>query len=277
MKQKLFITAIAFILLFSTVVSAATIEDVPQDHWAYQSVITLVDEGLIQLYEDDTFRGNDKVSRYQLAEIVARLLENIDSGSVNASAQDMELLRKLSVEFQEELVDLAVQGDAFAERIKSIEQKNIIQDEFMTEIKDVDISLLKDQIKDLSEKIRNVESDVSQIIDSIIRIKKIEERLAVIEKANTQQNSLIAENQKQIEELRKLNLEATDETIEKLQNRISINATRIRSLQNEVNTLKSELDSKNNQLTDLEVKKKEDQNYIYGIAGVGLLLLLLSN
>jgi len=277
MKQKLFITTIALILLFSTVVSAATIEDVPQNHWAYQSVTKLVDEGLLELYEDDTFRGNDTISRYQLAEIVARLLENIEGGSVSASAQDMELLRKLSVEFQEELVDLAVQGDAFAKQIKSIEQKNIIQDEFMTEIKDVDISLLKDQINSLSEKIRNVESDVSQIIDSIIRIKQIEERLTIIEEASTKQGSLIEENQKQIEELRELNLKTTDETIEDLQNRISINATRIRSLQSEVNTLKSELNSKNNQITDLEVKKEDDQNYLYGIAGVGLLLLLISN
>lgn len=277
MKQKLFITTIAFVLVFSTIVSAATIKDVAQDHWAYQSVKKLVDEGLLQLYEDDTFRGNDKISRYQLAEIVAKILEKIDSGNVKASTQDMELLRKLSVEFQEELVDLAVQGDAFAEQIKSIEQKNIIQDEFMTEIKDVDISLLRDEIKDLKEKIRNVESDVSQIIYSIIRIKQIEERLTTIEEDSNKQKSLIEENQKKIEELRELNLQTTDETIEALKNRISINDTRIKSLQDEVSTLKSELNSRNNQVTELEVDKGDEQNYLYGIAGVGLLLLLLSN
>lgn len=278
MKQKLFITTIVFILVFSTVVSAATIKDVNQDHWAYQSVMKLVDEGLIQLYEDGTFRGNDKISRYQLAEIIAKILEKIDSGSVKASTQDMELLRKLSVEFREELVDLAVQGEAFAEQIKSIEQKNIIQDEFMTEIKDVDVSLLKDRIKDLSEKIKNVESDVSQIIESILRIKQLENRLALIEEDSNKQTVLIEENQKQIEELRTLNLQTTDEIIEALQNRISINDTRIRSLQDEVNTLKSELNSKDNQISsNLEVDKKADQNYLYGIAGVGLLLLLLSN
>ncbi len=278
MRQKLFITTIVFILIFSTVVSAATIKDVNQDHWAYQNVMKLVDEGLLQLYEDGTFRGNDKISRYQLAGIVAKILEKIDSGSVKASTQDMELLRKLSVEFQEELVDLAVQGEAFTEQIKSIEQKNIIQDEFMAEIKDVDVSLLKDRIKDLSEKIENVESDVSQIIESILRIKQLENRLALIEEDSNKQTVLIEENQKQIEELRMLNLQTTDEIIEALQNRISINDTRIRSLQDEVNTLKSELNSKDNQISsDLEVDKEVDQNYLYGIAGVGLLLLLLSN
>lgn len=270
MRRKLFIITITFIFVFSTFVSAATIKDISKDHWAYQSVKKLVDKGLLQLYEDDTFRGTDKVSRYQLAVIAARILEEIDSGTVNASAQDMKLLRKLSVEFQEELVSLAVQGDAFSKQIKAIEQKNVIQDEFMTEIKDVDISTLKTEIESQKERISNVESDVSQIIDSILKIKQIEEKLAV-------HGSLIEENQKQIKELKETSIQISDETMESLKSQISINDTRISSLQDEVNKLKSQLESKNNQINELELEKNNKQNYLYGIAGVGLLLLLLSN
>src|SRR5690554_209348 len=104
MKQKGLVLLIIFVITFNAFISAATIADISTDHWAYQSVNTLVDKGLLELYEDGTFRGSDYVSRNQLAVIVARILEEIEGGSVKTSDNDMDLLRKLSVEFQEELV-----------------------------------------------------------------------------------------------------------------------------------------------------------------------------
>ncbi|MFW6306237.1 MAG: S-layer homology domain-containing protein [Bacillota bacterium] len=276
MKHKIVIIAL-FIVIFSGIINAATFEDVPQDHWAYESVKILVDKGLLELYEDGTYRGTDKVSRYQLAEIIAKLLEDINSGTVNASTQDMDLLRKLSVEFQEELVDLAVRGDAFAEQINSLEKKNIIQDEFMAELKDVYIASLEEDIVNLNEEISNVESDVSQIIDSIIKIKQIEEKIAKIEETTNQQSNLIRENQKQIDELRELNIQTTDETIQELENKISVNNTRINSLEKDLNSVKSELVAKNEEIQTLEVENKNYRTYLYGAAGVSLILLLLSN
>ncbi|MFP4662042.1 MAG: S-layer homology domain-containing protein [Halanaerobiales bacterium] len=274
MRQKLIVLTIITVLVLSSTISATDIKDVPSDHWAYQNVSKLVDQGLLQLYEDDTFRGNESLTRYQLAEIVARILERIESGGVQASDEDMGLLRDLSVEFREELVDLAVQGDAFAERLKEMEQKNLIQDEIISEIKDVDISELNSEIENLSEKITNVESDVTQIIDSILKIKQLEERIAILESTNDEQSALIEENQAQIDELREASIEATDETIADLENRISINATRLRSLQQEVNSLRSEVEGKNSEIQQLEEEKSNNNTLLYGVGAVALLLLL---
>src|SRR5690554_8152898 len=102
MKKTIIITLI-LLLSMNLSVSAVSINDVPSDHWAYQSVKELIDRGLLSLYDDGTFRGSDKVSRYELAEIVARILENIETGVSRVSSEDMDLLRKLSVEFQEEI------------------------------------------------------------------------------------------------------------------------------------------------------------------------------
>lgn len=270
MKHKIFLCILIFITVFTSFISAATIADVPTNHWAFEDVKFTVDKGLFELYEDGTFRGSDNVSRYQIAVLVARLLEEIDGGNISTSEEDMELLRKLSVEFQEELVDLALKGDVFTEQIKTLEQKNLIQDEFLTEIKDIDIA-------SLNERISNAERDVTSIIDSILKLKEIEEKLLLIEKASNEQAIIVKENQKQIEDLKEINLQFTDETIQSLNDRITINATRLNSLQDELTTVRSELELKNIEIEKLEVENKNYKNYLYGIGAVSLILLLLSN
>lgn len=277
MNKKLIALTLIFVLTGSIFITAAPIADVPSNHWAYQSVKYLVDKGLMELYEDGTFRGNDSVSRYQLAVIVARILEGVDRGTTSISGQDADLLRKLSLELRDELVALAVSGEAFADQIKQIEQKNIIQDEFLAEIKDVDIENLKKEINDLNKRISSTESDVTNIIDTILRIKQLEEKVALIEKDNKEKELIIEENSKKIEELKQLNLDITDETIRNLNDRISINATRINSLQDQLRTLQAELQAKDLQIEELETENKNYKTYVYGLAGVALILLLLSN
>lgn len=55
---------------------ASPFEDVPPDHWAYQAVKRLVDAGLLDGYVGDGFRGDQVVTRYELAMIVSKLLDN---------------------------------------------------------------------------------------------------------------------------------------------------------------------------------------------------------
>jgi hypothetical protein len=50
-------------------------ETVPFDHWAYDAVQTLVDEGIIIGYPDGTFRGDRVMTRYEFAMAISRLLD----------------------------------------------------------------------------------------------------------------------------------------------------------------------------------------------------------
>ncbi|HHY33433.1 MAG TPA: hypothetical protein GX515_10570 [Firmicutes bacterium] len=103
---------------------AAEIKDVPKDHWAYQAVKTLVDKGYLALYGDGTFQGGKPVDRYTLAVVIAKILSEIESGKVGATPEDVELLRKLSVEFRQELVQVANELDVFK---KSVDEQNRAQ------------------------------------------------------------------------------------------------------------------------------------------------------
>jgi len=49
--------------------------DIPSDHWAAEFVARVKALGLMQGYADGTFRGNQPVTRYELAAILARLIE----------------------------------------------------------------------------------------------------------------------------------------------------------------------------------------------------------
>lgn len=52
-------------------------ETVPFDHWAYDAVQKLVDQGIIIGYPDGTFRGNRAMTRYEFAMAISRLLDAI--------------------------------------------------------------------------------------------------------------------------------------------------------------------------------------------------------
>ena len=114
MKHAFLKVAIAacFACAAVTVSAANPFTDVSADDWAYQAVASLSDEGVIDGYPDGTFRGDKHVTRYEIAQIVARLMAKEDT--LNASQK--ETLAKLSSQYANELKDLGV-------RIAELEKK----------------------------------------------------------------------------------------------------------------------------------------------------------
>lgn len=106
MKHAFLKAAIAscFACAAVTVSAANPFTDVSADDWAYQAVASLSDEGVIDGYPDGTFRGDKHVTRYEIAQIVARLMAKEDT--LNASQK--ETLAKLSSQYANELKDLGV-------------------------------------------------------------------------------------------------------------------------------------------------------------------------
>lgn len=114
MKHAFLKAAIAACFACAAVTASAVnpFTDVSSDDWAYQAVASLSDEGVIDGYPDGTFRGDKHVTRYEIAQIVARLMAKEDT--LNASQQ--ETLAKLSSQYANELKDLGV-------RIAELEKK----------------------------------------------------------------------------------------------------------------------------------------------------------
>jgi len=105
MKTRLIIAlAMMFVLGIAGTAFAGPFSDVPAKHWAYDAVNQLAKAGIVHGYGDGTFRGDNPLSRYEMAIIVAKAMENSDK----ADAQNKALINKLSAEFATELATLGV-------------------------------------------------------------------------------------------------------------------------------------------------------------------------
>ena len=71
---------LAFVISAPAVVAQSAVVDVPRDHWACDAVNLMISKGYMEVYESGRFSGDDPVSRYLLAFVVARLLQDVEAG-----------------------------------------------------------------------------------------------------------------------------------------------------------------------------------------------------
>ncbi|MBE6073815.1 MAG: S-layer protein [Selenomonas ruminantium] len=86
----------------TTFAAANPFSDVPADHWAYDAVAQLAADGVIDGYGDGTYRGQQNITRYEMAQMVAKAMAK------NPTGADKALVDKLAAEFADELNNLGV-------------------------------------------------------------------------------------------------------------------------------------------------------------------------
>lgn len=74
-------------------------KDVPKEHWAYEAVQKLADDGVVTGYIDGEFKGEKQITRYEMSMIVAKAIDAYDK----ADAADQDTIDRLSAEFASEL------------------------------------------------------------------------------------------------------------------------------------------------------------------------------
>ncbi len=111
MKKILTIAAV-LALTAGASYAANPFSDVSQDDWAYGAVSDLSVQGVVEGYPDGTFKGERNMTRYELAQIVARMLAKEDQ----LNAEQKATLDKLTTEFADELANLGV-------RVSNLEKK----------------------------------------------------------------------------------------------------------------------------------------------------------
>ncbi len=105
MKKSLVLAMAMALGVTDSAYAATPFSDVPAGNWAYDSISKLAAAGVIEGYGDDTFRGDRLMTRYEMAQIVAKAMAkgaNVD---------------KLAAEFADEL-------DALGVRVAALEKKS---------------------------------------------------------------------------------------------------------------------------------------------------------
>ena len=86
----------------TTFAAANPFSDVPAGHWSYDAITQLAADGVIEGYGDGTFRGDRQITRYEMAQMIAKAMAK------NPGGVDKALLDKLAAEFSDELNNLGV-------------------------------------------------------------------------------------------------------------------------------------------------------------------------
>ena len=105
MKKSLVLAMAMALGVTASAYAANPFSDVPAGHWAYDAVNKLAAEGVVDGYPDGTYGGDKLMTRYEMAQIVAKAMAkgaNVD---------------KLAAEFADELDSLGV-------RVANLEKKS---------------------------------------------------------------------------------------------------------------------------------------------------------
>ncbi|WP_299000061.1 S-layer homology domain-containing protein [uncultured Dialister sp.] len=116
MKKILAIAAVAALTAGVSAYAANPFSDVTPDDWAYQAVSDLSDQGVVEGYPDGTFKGERNMTRYELAQIIARLMAKEDQ----LNAEQKATLDKLAGEYADELANLGVRVGNLEKKVGNI-------------------------------------------------------------------------------------------------------------------------------------------------------------
>ncbi len=121
-KIALLLAIVSVAVLAAPALSATNpFMDVPMNHWAYDAIGQLAAHGILSGYPDGTYKGKQATTRYEMASALARALAVVDM--TKASKQDVEMLKRLVVEFKDELEALGVKVAELDERVAILEDR----------------------------------------------------------------------------------------------------------------------------------------------------------
>ena len=82
MKKHLAVLAATAVLGVTSAFAANPFSDVTPQDWAYQAVAQLASQGVVNGYPDGTFKGQNNITRYEMAQMVAKAMTR--QGQVDA-------------------------------------------------------------------------------------------------------------------------------------------------------------------------------------------------
>ena len=163
--MKKAIIALGVLLVLAVAVPAMAqgpFADVPTDHWAYQAVNSLQNQGILIGYPDGTFQGKRAITRYEFAVAVARMVDILRPGAplpggVNQADFDALRNRVQSLEGRPAGQQPAAAPQVTREEFQSLQR---LVNEFRDELAalGVDVDALRRDMAALTERVQAIES-----------------------------------------------------------------------------------------------------------------------
>ena len=104
------------VLGVTTAFAVNPFSDVTPDSWAYQAVSQLAEVGIVNGYPDETFKGQNNITRYEMAQMIAKAMANQD----RANAEQQAMINRLADEFSNEFNNLGVRVARLEDRVGNV-------------------------------------------------------------------------------------------------------------------------------------------------------------
>ena len=112
----------------TTFAAANPFSDVPRDHWAYDAVTQLAADGVVEGYGDGTYRGDKSITRYEMAQMVAKAM-----AKENMPVSDKALVDRLAAEFADELNNLGVRVSKLEKNADMVKWNGVLEYTYTSE------------------------------------------------------------------------------------------------------------------------------------------------
>ncbi|WP_448378529.1 S-layer homology domain-containing protein [Fervidobacterium sp.] len=255
--MKKVLTLLAVLLVLS--ISMAAFRDIPKGHWAESFVTRLEEAGIATGFPDGTYRGDEAVTRYQIAVFLVRTLdyvfqtvdsnlENLKAKLENSTNEKLDAVKQDIEQLQIALEDAKVVLDLHDQDIiKLYDLVNSIQDKFIYTDEDgnqqeIDLVALKNDIQTISEILNGLAAQLGDV-DYLLRkqisdtTKDLQAKIDGINKTVEDMKTQLAAMQEAHESV-ETRLNELDEAIA---NSYTTLSDAIMGIQEELNTSNSEL------------------------------------
>lgn len=130
---KLVKISLSFVLIFGLAISVFftagyaqnddedMFSDVPTDHWAYEDIKYLAERGIITGLPDDTYEGGEAITRYQVANLVARTVKYLQDNAGSSNGEDLSTLEDLVYKLSERVDSTSENSSQLQDKVNNLE------------------------------------------------------------------------------------------------------------------------------------------------------------
>ena len=122
------------------------------------------------MFEDGTFQGTRVVDRYALANVIARLLEDLEVSRFKGTPGDMQEINELRLRFEEDLATWYADQQSLRDEVKQIDENAIIAEERVSRVVMAQIDL-EDQVQEIRDQMTTTQNNLDQVQASISQMQ----------------------------------------------------------------------------------------------------------
>lgn len=158
MKKITITIALMLVLALVMPAFAQSFPDVPGNHWAYEAINKLVAAGVIEGYPDGEYKGQQSMTRYEMAVIISRALDNLVAEQERMAAELEAMGEGLTTGQAEDVTAI----------VRSLMERNMPEQDSLSDAQAQEVADIVDALTfELRAELRVLGTDVDRLYEDL--------------------------------------------------------------------------------------------------------------